>query len=125
MARDAADSAGRDGTVLDDLPDDVWQSLLRGDAAGHWWLEEGAQPVGPDFVLDKQAFEDGKRIGEAVSVLISADLADYSNDEKHYNRQMSSTPGMERVWSCTPTSWDRPGPAPAFVDARAAREDTR
>jgi hypothetical protein len=86
MARDAADSAGRDGTVLDDLPDDVWQSLLRGDAAGHWWLEEGAQPVGPDFVLDKQAFEDGKRIGEAVSMLISADLADYSNDEKHYNR---------------------------------------
>ena len=37
-------------------------------------------------MLDKQAFEDGMRLGECVSMLISADLADYAADEKHYDR---------------------------------------
>lgn len=37
-------------------------------------------------MLDKQAFEDGKRLGQAVSMLISADLADYAADKNHYDQ---------------------------------------
>ncbi len=33
-----------------------------------------------------RAFQDVKRLAEAVSVLISADLADYSADERAYDR---------------------------------------
>jgi hypothetical protein len=82
MEPDAAARAGRDEAVLEDLPDGVQQSLLQGYADGHWWLDVGAHSGD----LDEQAFEDGKRLGEAVSMLISADLADYSNDKNHYDR---------------------------------------
>lgn len=113
MEPDAADGAGRDETALENLSDGVQQSLLQGYADGHWWLEEGAQSTGPDIDHDKQAFEDGKRLGEAVSMLISADLADYSNDKNHYDRlgsELNSRYGAGLVVNSDELGPNRPGP---------------
>ncbi len=50
-----------------------------------WWVEEDSE-TGADTVLDAQAFKDRRRLGQAVSMLISSDLADYAPDKRHYDR---------------------------------------
>lgn len=113
MEPDAAVGADRDVTVLEDLRDGVQQSLLQGYADGQWWLEVGARSGHPDVALDKQAFEDGKRLGEAVSMLISTDLADYSNDNNHYDRlgsELNSRYGAGLVVKSDELGPNGPGP---------------
>ena len=41
---------------------------------------------GSDDAESQQAYADGKRLAGAVSMLISADLADYGADRAHYVR---------------------------------------
>ena len=54
-------------------------------------------------------------LGEAVSMLISADLADYSADERRYERLAdASTSATVPVWSCAPRGLGPNGPGPGF-----------
>ena len=40
MTSESGDGSGGAATTLEDLPERVRRSLLRGFRAGHWWLEE-------------------------------------------------------------------------------------
>jgi len=79
----------RDGgstITIDDLPDNLRIALRSGFRAAYWFGDRVNAGAGGDDADSQQAYADGKRLADAVSMLISADLADYKADEAHYGR---------------------------------------
>lgn len=77
---------GGSATTVDDLPDNLRIALRSGFRAGYWFGDRVDAGAGSDDAESQQAYADGKRLAEAVSMLISADLADYGADKAHYDR---------------------------------------
>jgi len=77
---------GAEATTIDDLPDNLRYALLSGFRAADWFGDRGDAGAGSEDAESQQACEDGRRLAEAVSMLLSADLADYANDKARYAR---------------------------------------
>lgn len=79
-------SGGGSATTIDDLPDKLRIALRSGFRAAYWFGDRVDAGAGSDDAESQQAYADGRRLAEAVSMLISADLADYGADKAHYDR---------------------------------------
>ncbi len=73
-------------TTIDDLPDSLRIALRSGFRAAYWFGDRVDAGAGSDDAEPQRTYADGKRLAEAVSMLISADLADYGAEKAHYDR---------------------------------------
>lgn len=69
--------------TIEDVPERLRKALLSGYADGHGSHGGGRAPEGLDEL--EQARWDGERLGNAVTRLVSSDLADWKSDSRNYN----------------------------------------
>lgn len=69
--------------TIEDVPERLRNALLSGYAEGHGSHDGGRAPEGMDERA--QARWDGERLGNAVTRLVSSDLADWKSDSRNYD----------------------------------------
>lgn len=108
-------------TALEDLSSPLRQLLLDGYATRAWWVDSPATSVDTLNVTQRQAFEDGGRLAQAVSMVWSASVTEYPKDKADYEAlctELNTRYGDGLVVDTT--EWGPDGQPPGFRRRTAA-----